>query len=45
LAWVDWFNRRRLLAPIGYLPPAEYEARYYEQATVASSGVCLCRRH
>lgn len=35
LAWVDWFNTRRLLEPIGYLPPAEYEARYYEQAAVA----------
>ena len=30
--WVDWFNHRRLLEPIGYVPPAEYEARYYEQA-------------
>jgi transposase InsO family protein len=29
LAWVDWFNTRRLLEPIGYVPPAEYEARYY----------------
>ena len=28
LAWVDWFNHRRLLEPIGYVPPAEYEARY-----------------
>lgn len=35
LAWVDWFNMRRLLEPIGYVPPAEYEARYYEQAAVA----------
>jgi putative transposase len=35
LAWVDWFNTRRLLEPIGYIPPAEYEARYYEQASVA----------
>ena len=34
LAWVDWFNTRRLLEPIGYIPPAEYEERYYEQATV-----------
>ncbi len=25
--WVDWFNTRRLLEPIGYVPPAEYEAR------------------
>jgi putative transposase len=31
LHWVDWFNTRRLLEPIGYVPPAEYEARYYEQ--------------
>jgi putative transposase len=35
LEWVDWFNTRRLLGPIGYIPPAEYEARYYEQAAVA----------
>ena len=35
LDWVDWFNHRRLLEPIGYLPPAEYEARYHEQAAVA----------
>ena len=26
LDWVDWFNTRRLLEPIGYVPPAEYEA-------------------
>jgi hypothetical protein len=30
LTWVDWFNTRRLLEPIGYVPPAEHEARYYE---------------
>jgi len=35
LDWVDWFNHRRLLEPIGYVPPAEHEARYYEQASVA----------
>ena len=35
LDWVDWFNHRRLLEPIGYVPPAEYEARYDEQAAVA----------
>ena len=33
LTWVDWFNTRRLLEPIGYVPPAEYEARYYAQAS------------
>jgi transposase InsO family protein len=31
LEWVDWFNKRRLLEPIGNIPPAEAEARYYEQ--------------
>jgi len=29
LGWVDWFNNRRLLEPIGYVPPAEAEARCY----------------
>jgi transposase InsO family protein len=33
LTWVDWFNTRRLLEPIGYVPPAEYEAQYYAQAS------------
>jgi len=38
LAGVDWFNNRRLLEPIGYVPPAEYEARYYEaQRRLATS--------
>jgi putative transposase len=32
LDWVDWFNHRRLLEPIGYMPPAEYEARFYDQS-------------
>ena len=32
---VDWFHHRRLLEPTGYVPPAEYEARYYEPAAVA----------
>ena len=29
LTWVDWFNNRRLLEPIGNIPPAEAEQRYY----------------
>ena len=29
LVWVDWFNHRRLLEPIGNIPPAEAEDRYY----------------
>jgi transposase InsO family protein len=39
LEWVDWFNNRRLLEPIGNIPPAEAEERYYamleEQAVAA----------
>jgi hypothetical protein len=29
LEWVDWFNNRRLLEPIGNIPPAEAESRYF----------------
>ena len=29
LEWVDWFNHRRLLEPIGNIPPAEAEQQYY----------------
>jgi putative transposase len=39
LEWVDWFNHRRLMAPIGNIPPAEAEARYYaslEQLAMAA---------
>ncbi len=41
LEWVDWFNNRRLLEPIGYVPPVEYEALYYQQqmAPVMVAGV------
>jgi putative transposase len=31
LEWVDWFNNKRLLEPIGNVPPAEAEARFYAQ--------------
>jgi putative transposase len=30
LKWIDWYNNRRLLAPIGYIPPAEAEQAYFE---------------
>jgi len=29
LAWVDWFNNKRLFEPIGHIFPAEAEANYY----------------
>ena len=31
LEWVSWFNHHRLLAPIGYIPPAEAEANYWRE--------------
>jgi transposase InsO family protein len=31
LEWVDWFNHRRLLEPIGHVPPAEFEEEYCRQ--------------
>jgi transposase InsO family protein len=31
LEWVDWFNHRRLLEPIGYVPPAEFEEAYRQE--------------
>ncbi|MGV8594063.1 IS3 family transposase [Pseudomonas aeruginosa] len=31
LDWVDWFNHKRLLGPIGNIPPAEAEAVYHQQ--------------
>lgn len=30
LSWVDWFNNKRILEPIGDIPPAEYEMRYHQ---------------
>ena len=33
LEYVDWFNHRRLLEPIGHIPPAEKEANYHQQQT------------
>lgn len=35
LEWVDWFNNRRLLEPIGDIPPAEYEAMYDQNQSQA----------
>lgn len=33
LAWVAWFNTQRLLAPLGYVPPAEYDEAFYASHT------------
>ena len=34
LQWVHWFNHYRLLEPIGYIPPAEAEAKYWKQQAI-----------
>jgi putative transposase len=31
LEWVDWFNNRRLLKPIGNAPPVDFELAYYQR--------------
>ena len=31
LDWISWFNTKRLLEPIGNIPPAEYEKLYYTE--------------
>jgi transposase InsO family protein len=31
LEWVNWYNNKRLLEPIGYLPPVEYEQQHEER--------------
>ena len=47
LIWVDWFNNRRLLEPIGHIPPAEAEANYYaalKENTIAAQPQPNCLR-
>jgi transposase InsO family protein len=40
LTWVHWFNHRRLLEPLGYLPPIEFENMYYlNEQPVAVAGL------
>ena len=41
LEWVWWFNHRRLLEPIGYIPPVEYEDNYYRPQGNRSHGEIL----
>ena len=41
LEWVDWFNNRRLLEPIGNIPPVELEQLYYERQGGQATGAGL----
>lgn len=39
LEWVTWFNHHRLMEPLGYIPPVEAEANYYQQLTEQTMSV------
>ncbi len=41
LEWVEWFNNRRLLEPLGYLSPAVFESRYHQLNTPAAAQAAL----
>ena len=41
LEWVAWYNTQRLLEPLGYVPPAEYEARYAQALTTPAGAGAL----
>ncbi len=41
LEWVDWFNHRRLLGPIGNVPPTELEQLYYQRQEAPATEVGL----
>ena len=37
LEWVHWFNHHRLLEPLGYVPPTEFEQAYYQRQGQAAA--------
>jgi len=41
LIWVDWFNNRLLLEPIGNITPVEYEELYYQSQEGAAMAAGL----
>jgi len=41
LEWVAWYNHCRLLEPLGYLPPAEFEQAYYERQAALDAAAVL----
>jgi putative transposase len=36
LTWVAWYNSRRLLEPLGYVPPIEFEEAFYQRSEVSA---------
>jgi putative transposase len=41
LEWVAWYNGSRLLEPLGYVPPAEFEKAYHDRLTAQAAGAVL----
>jgi putative transposase len=41
LEWVAWFNTQRLLEPLGYVPPTEYEEQFHRAGTAQPAAVAL----
>ena len=41
LEWVAWYNRSRLLGPLGYVPPAEFEQAYHDRHTAPADMAVL----
>ena len=41
LEWVWWFNERRLMEPLGYLPPSEYEDAFYRRTEAQTAEAAL----
>jgi len=41
LEWVAWYNTSRLLEPIGYVPPNEFERAYYDRQTAPAELAAL----
>ena len=39
LDWVEWVNNKRLIGPIGFIPPAKFEMAYYEQREMPTEPV------
>jgi putative transposase len=37
LLWVDWFNKRRLLGPLGFVPPAEFEQTFFSSVSTPAA--------
>src|SRR5687767_1089867 len=44
LEWVAWYNHRRLLVPLGYVPPAEFEQAYYDRQAARDAVAVLTYR-